>query len=85
MNFSRRSSFCAARDRFGLLASVSLPSASGSAVEVARSLLDLGRPRELGLEVAGVPAPFPPADVVSAGSLSSAVPSPPGGSCFAGL
>ena len=53
----------------GFSASVSLPSGSGSAIEVARSLLDLGQSRELGLGEAGDPAPLPSLDAVSAGFL----------------
>ena len=43
----------------GLSATFSLPSSSGSAIEVARSLLDLGPSRELGLGVAGDPVSLP--------------------------
>ena len=68
---------------FSVLASQ--PSVSGSAVEVARSLLDLGRLREPGAGVAGVPVSCTPVDVVSADSLSPAGLGPSGGSSFAGL
>ena len=69
----------------GLSASVSLPSGSGSTIEVARSLLDLGQSRELGLGVAGDSAPPPSVDAAFVGSILSVGLGPPGGSPFAGL
>ena len=69
----------------GFSASVSLPSSSGSAFEVARSLLDLGQSCELSLGVAGDSAPPPSVDAASVGSILYVGPGPPGGSHFAGL
>ena len=68
----------------GFSASVSLPSGSGSALEVARSLLDLGRPGELGPGVAGDPVSLGSPSSVSGASLSAVGPGPPGGSRRAG-
>ena len=69
----------------GFSFSASQPSVSGSAVEVARSLLDLGHLGVPGAGVAGVPVSCAPVDVVSAVSLSPARLGPSAGSSFAGL
>ena len=65
-------------------ASVSLPLDSCSALEVARSLLDLGRPEELGPGVAGGPVSIGSSSAVSGASFSAVGPGPPGGSHRAG-
>ena len=62
----------------GFSASVPLPSGSGSALEVARSLLDLGRPGELGLGVAGDPVSIDSSSAVSGASFLAVGPGPPG-------
>ena len=63
----------------GFSASVSLPSASGSALEVSRSLLDLGRPGEPGLGATGDPDSVGSSSAVSGASLLAVGPGPPGG------
>ena len=68
----------------GFSASVSLTSGSGSALEVARSLLDLGRPGELGPRVAGDPVSIGSSSAVSGASFLAVGPGPPGGSRRAG-
>ena len=63
----------------GFSAFVSLPSGSGSDLEVARSLLDLGRPGEPGPGVAGDPASFGSSGAVSGASFLAVSSCPPGG------
>ena len=69
----------------GFCPSVSLPSGSGSALEVARSLLDLGRPGQLGPGVARDHGSLGSSGAVSGASFSAVGPGPPGGSRHAGL
>ena len=69
----------------GFSVSASQPSVSGSAVEVARSLLDLGRLGVPDAGVAGVPVSCAPVDVVSAVPLSPTRPGSSAGSGVAGL
>ena len=68
----------------GFSASISLPSGSGSVLEVARSLLDLGRPGELGSGVAGDSVSLGSSSAVSGASSLAVGPGPPGGSRRAG-